>query len=136
MAAAIDVAVGVVLAADGRILLARRPGHLHMGGRWEFPGGKVEAGESAEQALIRELEEEVGLQARTPSKLLRVEYDYGDKIVRLHSWLIERFSGTARGREGQKIIWVSAAELGDYQFPDANLAIVEALRARLVRTGA
>lgn len=129
MASPIHVVVGVILAEDGRILLTRRPEHLHMGGRWEFPGGKIEIGESAEQALIRELEEEVGLLVSTPSKLIQVEYDYGDKLVRLDSWLVNKFSGTANGLEGQSLIWAKVAELKNYQFPDANQVIVEVVQA-------
>ncbi|QKX15689.1 8-oxo-dGTP diphosphatase MutT [Microbulbifer sp. YPW1] len=127
----IHVAVGVILGADGRILLAKRPEHLHMGGRWEFPGGKVEEDESIQQAMARELKEELDIDVKAMEPLIEVRHDYGDKQVFLDTWCITEFEGIERGVEGQELAWVSVAELSEYRFPDANQPIVTALQARL-----
>ncbi|WP_078085685.1 8-oxo-dGTP diphosphatase MutT [Microbulbifer mangrovi] len=127
----IHVAVGVILGADGRILLAKRPEHLHMGGRWEFPGGKVEADESIQQAMTRELKEELDIDVKAMEPLIEVRHDYGDKQVFLDTWCVTEFDGIERGVEGQELAWVSVAELSEYRFPDANQPIVTALQARL-----
>ncbi|WP_299591359.1 8-oxo-dGTP diphosphatase MutT [uncultured Microbulbifer sp.] len=127
----IHVAVGVILGRDGRILLAKRPEHLHMGGRWEFPGGKVEQGESIQQAMTRELKEELDIEVNTMEPLIEIRHDYGDKQVFLDTWFVTEFSGTERGVEGQELAWVTASELPDYHFPDANQPIVEAIQTKL-----
>lgn len=126
----IDVAVGMVLDGD-RVLIARRADHQHQGGLWEFPGGKVEAGESTPDALARELAEEVGLKVdpATMTPLTCLDFDYGDKRVRLDTWLCFDFNGEARGLEGQPVRWVRLAELDHYSFPEANQSLIEQLRA-------
>ena len=127
----IHVAVGVILGTDGRILLAKRPDHLHMGGRWEFPGGKVEDDESIQQAMTRELKEELDIEVKAMEPLIEVRHDYGDKQVFLDTWFVTRFSGKEHGVEGQELAWVAVSELPDFRFPDANQPIVEALLERL-----
>ncbi|SDZ92526.1 8-oxo-dGTPase [Microbulbifer marinus] len=129
MSKVVHVAVGVVLRADGRILIARRPDHLHMGGRWEFPGGKVEAGETVQQALARELHEEVAIDVKSLRPLTEIRHEYPEKTVLLDTWWVTEFEGEAHGREGQETAWVAVSELTDYQFPDANLVIIEAIQA-------
>ncbi|QIL88408.1 8-oxo-dGTP diphosphatase MutT [Microbulbifer harenosus] len=124
----VHVAVGVIIGGDGRILLAKRPDHLHMGGRWEFPGGKVEDGESIQQAMTRELREELDIGVLAMEKLIEVRHDYGDKQVFLDTWCVTEFSGEARGVEGQALAWVTASDLADYEFPDANQPIVVAVQ--------
>lgn len=127
----IHVAVGMVLNRD-TILIARRPDHLHQGGLWEFPGGKVEEGESVQDALARELEEEVGINANTDAMehLTKLEFDYGDKIVLLDTWLCHAFSGQAHGKEGQPVKWVNISDLDNYTFPKANATLIEKLRKK------
>ncbi|WP_081847970.1 8-oxo-dGTP diphosphatase MutT [Microbulbifer sp. HZ11] len=127
----IHVAVGVILGVDGRILLAKRPDHLHMGGRWEFPGGKVEDSETIQQAMSRELKEELDIEVKAMEPLIEVRHDYGDKQVFLDTWFVTQFSGKERGVEGQELAWVAVSELPDFCFPDANQPIVEALLERL-----
>ncbi|WP_288130609.1 8-oxo-dGTP diphosphatase MutT [Microbulbifer sp.] len=127
----VHVAVGVILGADRRILLAKRPDHLHMGGRWEFPGGKVEPEETIQQAMSRELREELAIDVVSMEKLIEVRHDYGDKQVFLDTWCVTEFSGEPAGVEGQQLAWVSASALADYHFPDANQPIVEAVQAKL-----
>ncbi|MCA0901779.1 8-oxo-dGTP diphosphatase MutT [Microbulbifer agarilyticus] len=123
----VHVAVGVILGADGRILLAKRPDHLHMGGRWEFPGGKVENNESIQAAMTRELKEELDIEVKVMEPLIEVRHDYGDKQVFLDTWCITEFTGKERGVEGQELAWVPVSELPEYHFPDANQPIVEAV---------
>lgn len=122
----IHVAVGVIRRHD-QIFISKRLDHLHQGGRWEFPGGKVEAGETVQQALSRELQEEVGLTVRTATPLLVLEYDYPEKRVVLDVWLVDNPEGEGVGLEGQQVAWVPRAELARYQFPDANAPIVQAV---------
>ncbi len=129
MGKVIHVAVGVVQRGDGRILIARRPDHLHMGGRWEFPGGKVEEGETVQQALTRELREEVAIEVKDLKPLTEIRHDYPEKTVLLDTWWVTKFKGEASGQEGQQSAWVAVAELFDYQFPDANQEIIEAILA-------
>lgn len=128
----VHVAVGMVLNGND-ILIARRPDHLHQGGLWEFPGGKVEEGESVQQALARELEEEVGILADTGSMepLTQLEFDYGDKVVLLDTWLCLAFTGEAHGKEGQPIEWVNIKDLDNYTFPEANATLIKKLRDTL-----
>lgn len=123
----IHVAVGVIHRADGRILIARRAANQHLGGLWEFPGGKVENGESVSVALARELYEELGIVIGALSPLCKIQHDYPDKSVLLDVWHVHNFSGEAQGREGQPLRWVAPAELEPGEFPDANRAIIRAL---------
>ena len=125
----IHVAVGVITNSAGEILLAKRPDHLHQGGKWEFPGGKVEAGETVTQALTRELKEEVALDVTDSRPFMALSFDYPDKQVLLDIHLVTEFNGTAQGLEGQLIAWVTKADLIKYDFPDANKPILEKLLA-------
>ena len=125
--AAVHVAVGVVLDSQQRILITRRAESAHQGGLWEFPGGKVEQGESVPAALARELLEELGISIAASSPLLCVDHDYGDKSVLLDVYLVTEFGGTAAGLEGQPLRWVYATALQEYTFPAANVPIVEAI---------
>lgn len=129
----IHVAVGVILDNEDKVLITRRAADSHQGGLWEFPGGKVEPGESLRQALSRELWEELGIAVERTEPLIDIHHDYGDKRVRLEVHLVRHFSGEARGLEGQPLAWVSQAQLDGYRFPDANGPIVDALREWLRR---
>ena len=120
------VAVGVVTDAASRILICRRDVQRHQGGLWEFPGGKVEAGETVRAALERELAEEVGIRPERAWPLIRVPYRYPDQAVLLDVWRVTRFTGAAHGREGQICQWVTRQALADFRFPAANRSIVEA----------
>ena len=127
MPARVHVAAAAIFDAQGRVLLSRRPAHVHQGGLWEFPGGKLEPGESAERALRRELHEELGISVQAARPLIRVLHNYPDKAVLLDVWRVDAFTGTALGCEGQAIEWVSVAALGEYQFPAANTPIIKAV---------
>ena len=113
------------------ILLAKRPDHLHQGGLWEFPGGKLEQGEEPRDALSRELKEELDIELLAASPLMDVSHDYGDKAVFLDIWQVNDFKGQEQGLEDQELRWVPLAELDQYAFPAANLAIVERLQQML-----
>ncbi|MCX2800635.1 8-oxo-dGTP diphosphatase MutT [Microbulbifer thermotolerans] len=128
MGKVVHVAVGVVRRKDGKILIARRPEHLHMGGRWEFPGGKVEAGETVQQALTRELREEVAIEVTGLRPLTKIRHTYAEKTVLLDTWWVTEFRGEAKGLEGQQTTWVEVVDLNSYQFPDANQGIIQAIR--------
>lgn len=122
----VEVAVGVI--KQGRqIYISKRADDLHQGGRWEFPGGKRETNETIEQALERELTEEIGIQVTQQSPFMLIEHDYGDKKVCLNVRLVEAFEGDACHQEGQESQWVSIQELNQYTFPDANKVIIEKL---------
>jgi 8-oxo-dGTP diphosphatase len=123
----IHVAAAAVCDARGRILIAQRPANVHQGGLWEFPGGKLEQGESARQALERELREELGIEVGSARRLIRVQHDYPDKAVLLDVWRVGNFTGVPEGREGQPLAWVSPDELAGYSFPAANIPIIKAL---------
>jgi len=124
----IHVAVGVICAADQRILITRRPARAHQGGRWEFPGGKVEAGETVLQALRRELAEELDLDVRGAEPLCRIRHDYDDRQVLLDVWRVHDWSGQPRGMENQPLRWVCRDRLAPEDFPEANRAIIRCLR--------
>ena len=124
----LHVAVGIIYNQHQQILIAKRPDHTELGGLWEFPGGKVEKGETVRQALDRELQEEIGIEVVTASALMQVNYNYRDKQILLDVWQVTGFKGAARGNEGQTVRWIAIAECGDYQFPAANQAIIEKIQ--------
>jgi 8-oxo-dGTP diphosphatase len=116
--------------AAGRILIAERPEGKHMAGHWEFPGGKVGAGEPEAQALERELHEELGIRVEAAHAFMRVRHEYPDRSVELSLWVIERYQGTPQGLEGQRLAWVAAAELDAVGILEADRPFVEALKGR------
>lgn len=128
MSGTVHVAVGIVADAAGAVLITRRPDHVHQGGLWEFPGGKVEAAESVETALQRELHEELGIVVQTAEPWLQIRHAYPDKTVLLDVWRVTAWRGEPHGREGQPLRWASAMELADFVFPAADEAIIARLR--------
>ncbi|GHC09371.1 Nudix family hydrolase [Thermomonas carbonis] len=122
----IHVVAGVIRDARGRILLARRTEGRDLAGLWEFPGGKVEAGESPEDALIRELHEELGIQATVGASLIRVPQQYPGKRLLLDARHVE-FDGVPEGLDGQALAWVPQGDLADYPMPPADVPVVAAL---------
>ena len=130
----VHVMVGVIWGKADKaksILLAKRPDHLHQGGLWEFPGGKLEQGEEPRDALSRELKEELDIELLAANPLMDVSHDYGDKAVFLDIWQVNDFKGQEQGLEDQELRWVPLAELDQYAFPAANVAIVERLQQLL-----
>ena len=124
----IHVVAAVITDARGRILLNRRTGDSDMAGLWEFPGGKREPGETSEQALVRELREELGIEAEVGEWVMEVPQLYPDKRLRLEVRMVRQWKGVARGREGQAITWVTPDKLSRYSMPPADVPVVAALR--------
>jgi 8-oxo-dGTP diphosphatase len=115
----------------GSVLVARRPESQHVGGAWEFPGGKVENGEEPADAALRELREETGLAAATASPLLVFVHDYPDRRLRFHAFVVTDASGEVATDGGRAFQWVLPASLDQLEMPEANRAILRALRWRL-----
>ena len=112
----------------GRILIAQRPAGKHMAGRWEFPGGKVSAGESEERALARELHEELGIEVIAARPFMRLAHAYADREVELSLWLVERYAGEPRPLDGQQLRWVAPAHLPGEDILEADRPFIAALR--------
>ena len=122
----IHVAVGVITKND-LFFVCRRQAHQHQGNKWEFPGGKIGFGESPEQALRRELSEEIRIDVSANQHLMDIEFSYPDKKVSLHVFVVYEFSGDAFGAEGQESCWVDINELLTLDFPAANQPILASL---------
>lgn len=122
----INVAVGVIVKGN-TVFVCKRADNAHQGGLWEFPGGKVEAGESPHQALTRELYEEVDIHVTHSAPLLTITHNYSDKSVCLHVFKVTAFKGTATGKEGQPNEWREIGLLKADEFPAANKDIINAL---------
>jgi 8-oxo-dGTP diphosphatase len=131
MASRIHVAVGVLIDSKGCVLLTRRLKGAHLAGYWEFPGGKVEAGESVQTALARELEEELGTHIGETVPLMTVNHDYGEKQVLLDVHQVKDWNGEPHGAEGQPLAWVDAGLLDEFQVPEANSEIMLQVKALL-----
>ena len=125
----LSVAVGIIRNAEQQYFIARRPDGVHMAGMWEFPGGKVEEGETPEQALIRELHEETGIEASAPQALNDKTFSTPERIITLHFFLVETWQGEPYGREGQESRWVSVEELREEEFPPANVEMIRWLKS-------
>jgi len=122
------VAVGIIVNSNNDILISKRSSDVHQANRWEFPGGKIELNEEPSHALTRELKEELGIDVHRYQFLKKIKYDYGDKLVCLHTFLVDGFSGKPTGLEGQPVQWVTKKKLIEFKFPDANLPILNILR--------
>ena len=124
------VVAAALIDSDGRVLLARRPAGKKLAGLWEFPGGKVEKGESPEQALIRELHEELGIETWKSclAPLTFVSHAYPDFHLLMPLFVCRRWEGIPITREHEALKWVRARDLGDYPMPPADLPIVPVLR--------
>ena len=124
----IEVVAAVLRDTRGRILLTRRTEGRDLAGRWEFPGGKREPGETPEQALVREIDEELGIRIEAiGERLINVPQRYPDKRLTLDVRDIPRWSGHPRGREGQALVWVPPQKLRSYEMPPADRPVVAAL---------
>ena len=105
------VVAAAVIDRRGRVLIAQRPAGKHLAGMWEFPGGKVEAGETRTAALERELREELGIAIGAPRPLLRIRHSYSYGAVLLDVWVVRRYRGEPRGLDGQALRWCSRSSL-------------------------
>lgn len=124
----LQVAVGVIKNPAGQILISLRDKNLHHGGLWEFPGGKVEAYETVEQALKRELKEEMNICVQSATPLITINHQYPDLAVQLRVFQVEDYDGDVKSCEGQPFEWVDPKDLSDYSFPAANQPIIAAAR--------
>ena len=123
-----DVAAGILRDPEGRVLIAERLGGGPFHGMWEFPGGKIVANESAEQALARELAEELGIQLRSTTHFMHLEHDYPDRSVSIDFFLVSAWVNEPEGLEGQQLRWVDAGRLAEQDLLPADKPVIEALR--------
>lgn len=126
----VHVAVAVIRDAAGRVLVAQRLPHQHLAGLWEFPGGKIEPGETLFDGMRREIREELGIEVEALAPLLRIEHAYPEKTVLLDVWRVLRWNGNApagQGAEGQPLRWVHPQEMNPEEFPGADVPIIKAL---------
>ena len=126
----LDIVAGALVDAQGRVLIAQRPAGKELGGRWEFPGGKLHANEHPRKGLVRELREELDVEVLGAESLIRYPYQYPDKIVWLDLWLVTSWRGEPRGLDGQALRWVAIDELTGVDLLEADRPMVESLAAR------
>ncbi|KNC89386.1 8-oxo-dGTP diphosphatase MutT [Trabulsiella odontotermitis] len=126
----LQIAVGIIRNPQGEIFITQRAADAHMANKWEFPGGKIEEGETPEQAVMRELAEEVGIEAATPVFFDKLEYQFPDRHITLWFWLVEHWQGEPWGKEGQPGRWVAQNALQADAFPPANEPVIAKLLAQ------
>jgi len=128
----IHVAVAVIINEDDQVLIAKRSADQYQGNKWEFPGGKVEDAENSQEALCREIQEELGIQIQSAELITDIIHQYtdiknGDKIVFLDVYEIKSWLGEATSLENQPLRWVNKSDLNQYDFPKANAEILSLL---------
>lgn len=124
----VHVAVAVIMNQHNQVCISLREKGVHQGSLWEFPGGKIEQSETVEQALKREIKEELNLSIKTSRPLIKINHIYSNVSVCLHVQKILSYSGEAKSMEGQLVKWVNVSQLSDYDFPAANAGIVQAIQ--------
>ena len=127
VSAVVQVAAGLIV-REGHYLIARRKAGTHLGGLWEFPGGKREPGESLEDCLHRELREELGIAVTSPVRFRVIRHEYPEKTVELHFFRCTVSRGEASALDCEEVRWVTPGELSDYEFPPADRPLLEALQ--------
>jgi 8-oxo-dGTP diphosphatase len=125
-----DVAAGILCDSNGRVLIAERLGGGAFNGLWEFPGGKIIAGETATQALSRELAEELGIEVTEYSSFMNLRHQYDDRLVTIEFFIVSDWNSEPVGREGQQLRWVPAESLDADELLPADVPVVEALKQR------
>lgn len=125
----LQISVGIIRNTAGEIYITQRAADAHMAHKWEFPGGKIEAGETPQDAVIRELQEEVGISATSLHQFDKLEYQFPDRHITLWFWLVDGWEGEPWGKEGQPGRWVAQQELVAEEFPPANAPVIEKLIA-------
>ncbi|WP_281279052.1 (deoxy)nucleoside triphosphate pyrophosphohydrolase [Chlorobaculum thiosulfatiphilum] len=124
--------VCAIIERDGRFLIARRSAGRHLARKWEFPGGKVEVGESEAEALDRELMEELGVRVEIVERLTPVEHSYSDRSLRLIAFRCRIVSGEPDSGEHEELRWIEIGEAGDFDFPEADLPVLAEYRQKTV----
>jgi len=122
-----EISIALIANEHNEYLISLRKNNLHQGAKWEFPGGKVELGETAQQALYREIKEEVSLSIQASQLFERFVFDYEDKTLIFNVYQIVKFSGEESSKIGQEIKWVTAEDLLNYDFPIANKRVINKL---------
>lgn len=118
-----------IIRQHGRLLITRRPPGSHLGGLWEFPGGKQEESETLEACLVREIREELGVTVRAGERIRVVEHEYEEKRVTLHFFACTLEDHAAiRSLEGQEVRWVQPSELSSFRFPPPDRCVIEQLQ--------
>ncbi|MEM1173191.1 MAG: 8-oxo-dGTP diphosphatase MutT [Pseudomonadota bacterium] len=126
----LHVAAGILEDADGRVLIAERLGDGPFHGMWEFPGGKIGSGESADEALLRELQEEIGITVSAAECFQSLDHSYPDRRVSIDFFLVSRWEGDPRSCEGQRLRWLFANELESANLLPADAPVITRLRQR------
>jgi 8-oxo-dGTP diphosphatase len=121
----IDVSCALIISHDGKVLVAQRSPRMRLPLKWEFPGGKVEPGESAEDGLIREIREELGVEISIVKKMVASVYDQGEQIIRLIPFQCRLISGEVRLTEHAAFLWLAPAELNGMDWAEADLPVVK-----------
>jgi 8-oxo-dGTP diphosphatase len=122
------VAAGILCDADGRILIAERVGGGPFHGLWEFPGGKIADGETAVEALSRELAEELGIEITSCASFMNLRHEYDDRIVTIEFFVVSNWNSEPVGREGQALRWVPREQLDAAELLPADVPVIEALK--------
>jgi 8-oxo-dGTP diphosphatase len=128
---AIHVVAGALVSLQGQILIAQRPIGKHMAGGWEFPGGKIDSGETPLAALRRELEEELGIEVQAAEYLVSCDHEYPDRVVYLELWLVTEFTGEPKPLDHQALRWVDVDQLATANLLPADQPLIEALVGKL-----
>lgn len=123
----IRVAAAIIF-VEGKFLLSKRKADQHQGNKWEFPGGKIDEQESVEQALVRELKEELDIEVAEQQSFINLDFEYPEKVVSLFFQLVTNFTGQERGVEGQEVAWFDSEQIQRLTFPDANLPVLEKIK--------
>lgn len=123
----IQVAAAVIF-VNGQFLLSKRKAEQHQGNKWEFPGGKIDNAETVEQALVRELKEELDIKVEGQQEFMALDFEYPEKKVSLYFQLVTEFTGQERGVEGQEVAWFTPQAIQQLTFPDANLPVLEKIK--------
>lgn len=124
----INVAAAAIVDRENRVLISKRARNTHQGGKWEFPGGKCEPGESLHDALNRELQEELGIQVERSEHLITLTHHYEEKSVKLSVWTVSTYSGVPTARENQPLRWKAISDLIPTAFPAADYGVIRALQ--------